>query len=214
MIRLEHVSKVINGSTIIEDVSMEMKSSVIYGIEGCNGSGKTMLMRLISGLIYPTKGKIYINDHVIDSKSEYPAKLGILIENPAFLGSYSGIENLKILASIRNQVSEAEIIKYIKMVGLDPADKKKYRKYSLGMKQRLGIAAAIMEKPEILILDEPINALDKSGVQIIRDIIIQEKKRGALILLSCHDSEFLKSVSDELFHMEAGVLSKKEGTDV
>lgn len=211
MIRIEHVSKVIKNSEILKDISLEMDQGVIYGFEGYNGSGKTMLMRTIAGLIYPTEGEIYINDVRLTHRSEYPASIGILIENPAFLAGYTGLENLKILASIRNEISEREIRQCITEVGLEPDDKRKYKKYSLGMKQRLGIAAAIMEKPDILILDEPINALDKDGVEMVKRLILQEKKRGALVILSCHDAGFLGSVSDVLYYMDQGKLTADTG---
>lgn len=211
MIRIDHVSKIIRNSEILRDISLEMDAGMIYGFEGYNGSGKTMLMRTIAGLIYPTEGEIYINDVRLTSRSEYPASIGILIENPAFLAGYTGLENLKILASIKNEITEDEIRQCITAVGLEPGDKRKYKKYSLGMKQRLGIAAAIMERPDILILDEPINALDKDGVEMVKRLILREKERGALVIVSCHDAGFLRSVSDRLYYIEQGKLSADTG---
>ena len=183
---------------------MKMTPGKIYGIEGCNGSGKTMLMRVIAGLIFPTKGQVYIHDAPLGAASEYPVTLGILIENPAFLNSYYGFDNLKILASIRQKIGAETIRQCLADVGLDPDDRRKYRKYSLGMKQRLGIASAILEQPDILILDEPVNALDQDGVALVRELILREKARGALVILSCHDHGFLESVSDEMYHMNEG----------
>ena len=183
---------------------MKMTPGKIYGIEGCNGSGKTMLMRVIAGLIFPTKGQVYIHDAPRGAASEYPITLGILIENPAFLNSYSGFDNLKILASIRQKIGAETIRQCLADVGLDPDDRRKYRKYSLGMKQRLGIASAILEQPDILILDESVNALDQDGVALVRELILREKARGALVILSCHDHAFLESVSDEMYHMKDG----------
>lgn len=183
---------------------MKMTPGKIYGIEGCNGSGKTMLMRVIAGLIFPTKGQVYIHGAPLGAASEYPVTLGILIENPAFLNSYSGFDNLKILASIRQKIGAETIRQRLADVGLDPDDRRKYRKYSLGMKQRLGIASAILEQPDILILDEPVNALDQDGVALVRELILREKTRGALVILSCHDHAFLESVSDEMYHMKDG----------
>lgn len=203
---LEHIGKKLRGNQILTDIELTLTSGKIYGIEGANGSGKTMLMRIIAGLIYPTEGKLQINDKRIKPGTLYPVNLGMLIENPAFLAIYTGYQNLKLLAAINERVTEQEICICLKDVGLEPEDKRKYKKYSLGMKQRLGIAAAILEKPDILILDEPINALDESGVALVRDLIFREKERGALVLLSCHDREFLESVSDELYAIKEGVI--------
>lgn len=171
-----------------------------------------MLMRIVAGLIFPTEGALYINGIPLTYSSEYPVSVGALIENPAFLGNLSGFKNLKLLAAIQNKITDEKIKKSISDVGLEPEDKRKYKKYSLGMKQRLGIAAAIMEKPDILILDEPVNALDSDGIELVRQLIFREKKRGALIILSCHDADFLNSVSDELYMMSDGKLSRKEET--
>ena len=135
-----------------------------------NGSGKTMLMRAISGLILPTSGKVYINDKELGRHISFPPSIGILIENPSFISNYTGFKNLKILASIQNRISDDEIRDAIRKVGLDPDDKRTFKKYSLGMKQRLGIAAAIMERPDIVILDEPINALDEAGAGLIKGL--------------------------------------------
>ena len=170
-----------------------------------------MLMRMIAGLIYPTQGKVLIQEKEISGGKAYPVNLGMLIENPAFLDGYTGLNNLKFLASINQRVTEQEIRDTITRVGLDADDTRKYKKYSLGMKQRLGIAAAIFEHPDILILDEPVNALDEDGVALVQQIIEEEKQRGALILLSCHDREFLEGASDVLYRMKAGVLSEMLG---
>lgn len=206
VIELAHVTKVIKDSVILRDVCLKFCSGNVYGIEGTNGSGKTMLMRVIAGLIFPTEGEVLINGTRAEGKGGYSTEFGMLIENPAFLANNTGFENLKLLASIRRKVSDEEIRKCLLDVGLNPIDKRKYRKYSLGMKQRLGIAAAILEKPDVLILDEPINALDETGVELVRRIIAREKERGALVILSCHDKKFLESASDELYQMKAGIL--------
>lgn len=136
----------------------------------------------------------------------FPESIGVFLENPAFLDSYSGFQNLKILASIKSVATDEDIRATLSRVGLSPNDKKKYRKYSLGMKQRLGIAAAIMEKPDIVILDEPTNSLDADGVMLVKQIVQEEKVRGALVILSCHDGELLKDLSDEIFLLECGHL--------
>lgn len=206
-IKIEHLTKTIKGACVLDDVNMELESGNIYGFQGKNGSGKTMLLRAVSGLIYATKGTIQIDGTIIGKDMAFPPEVGVLIENPAFLGEYSGYDNLKMLASIRGK--EIEIKDVLKKVGLDPCDKRKYRKYSLGMKQRLGIACAIMEEPKLLILDEPFNALDQAGQQEIAQIIVEMKKEGCLILLTSHDKEELERLSDEIFLVENGTFRKK-----
>lgn len=205
-IAIQNLSKTIKGNAVIQDISMNLKSGVIYGFKGINGSGKTMLMRLICGLIRPTEGEIRINGKTLGKDLSFPESIGVFLENPAFLDSYSGFQNLKILASIKAVATDEDIRATLSRVGLLPNDKKKYRKYSLGMKQRLGIAAAIMEKPDIVILDEPTNSLDADGVTLVKQIVQEEKVRGALVILSCHDGELLKNLSDEIFLLECGHL--------
>ena len=202
------VSKSIHGVPIINSVSMTLVSGNVYGFQGINGSGKTMLMRLICGLIYPTKGEIVIDGKRLGKEITFPQSVGLLLENPAFLDSYTGYENLEMLASIKNIITREEIHEAITSVGLDPLDKRKYKKFSLGMKQRLGIAAAIMEKPDILILDEPTNSLDSSGVSLVKTIIAKERERGAIIILACHDLPVLQDVSDEIFLLEQGKITE------
>lgn len=196
--------KDIKGHRVIDGISLELSSGKIVGFKGINGSGKTMLMRLLSGLISITEGSIIIDGKELGKDITFPPSVGILIENPAFLDSYTGFQNLKMLAAIKGEASDEKIAETIVLVGLDPTDKKKYRKYSLGMKQRLGIAAAVMESPEIIILDEPTNALDSSGVDMLKAILQKEKERGALIVISCHDLAILKELSDEIFVLETG----------
>ncbi len=196
--------KDIKGHRVIDGISLELSSGKIVGFKGINGSGKTMLMRLLSGLIGISSGSITIDGKELGKDITFPPSLGILIENPAFLDSYTGFQNLKMLAAIKGEASDEKIAETIALVGLDPTDKKKYRKYSLGMKQRLGIAAAVMESPEIIILDEPTNALDSSGIDTLKAILQKEKERGALIVISCHDLAILKELSDEIFVLETG----------
>ena len=195
---------------VIDCVSAEFSSGKVYGLQGINGSGKTMLMRLISGLIYPTEGRIVIDGKILGKEIAFPESIGILIENPAFLDNYSGFANLKLLASIQNKIDDKQIYKTLERVGLEPDSRKKYKKYSLGMKQKLGIAGAVMEKPEFLILDEPANALDKEGIERLKKIVQEEKERGALIILSCHDSALLEVMADVIYSMENGRLLKQE----
>lgn len=206
-IKIEHLTKTIKGACVLDDVSMELESGNIYGFQGKNGSGKTMLLRAVSGLIYATKGTIQIDGKVIGKDMAFPPEVGVLIENPAFLGEYSGYDNLKMLVSIKGK--DVQIKEVLRKVGLDPCDKRKYRKYSLGMKQRLGIACAIMEDPKLLILDEPFNALDQTGQQEIAQIIVEMKKKGCLILLTSHDKEELEKLSDVIFLVEDGKFHKK-----
>lgn len=196
--------KDIKGHRVIDGISLELSSGKIVGFKGINGSGKTMLMRLLAGLIRISSGSITIDGKELGKDITFPPSLGILIENPAFLDSYTGFQNLKMLAAIKGEASDEKIAETISLVGLDPTDKKKYRKYSLGMKQRLGIAAAVMESPEIIILDEPTNALDDSGVEMLKDIVQKEKNRGAIVVVSCHDLAILQEMSDEIYVLEAG----------
>lgn len=206
-IEIKNVTKIIKHNTVIDNVSLTVNSGKITGLKGVNGSGKTMLMRLVSGLILPTSGEIIIDGETLGKDITFPRSIGTLIENPAFLDNYSGFQNLKLLASIQGKISDEEIREAIIAVELNPDDKKKFRKYSLGMKQRLGIAAAVMEHPDIIILDEPTNTLDSDGVQMVKRILQKEKERGALILISCHDLDVLKELSDVIYLMNVGRLS-------
>lgn len=212
-IEIKNVTKTIKHNTVIDNISLTINSGEITGLKGINGSGKTMLMRLVSGLILPTSSEISINGKVLGKDITFPHSIGTLIENPAFLDSYSGFQNLRLLASIQGKISDEEIREAIKAVELNPDNKKKYRKYSLGMKQRLGIAAAVMEHPDIIILDEPTNALDSDGVQMIKRILQKEKAHGALIMISCHNLDILKELSDVIYLMNDGKLSTYTGKE-
>lgn len=208
-IEINNLTKKIRGNYVLKNISINMQSGRIYGLQGINGSGKTMLMRTIIGLIRPTEGSILINGKILGKDIEFPESIGFLLENPSFLDRYSGFENLKILAGIKNQISDKQIINILREVGLNPSDKKKYRKYSLGMKQRLGIAAAVMESPDIVILDEPTNALDEAGVEFTKEILCRQKQRGALSIISCHDFSILRELSDEMIVMKEGEIVKR-----
>ncbi len=212
-LQIKNYTKKIGKSTVLSDINIELESGKIYGLKGKNGSGKTMLMRAICGLIYATAGEIVIDNKVLGKDMSFPDSIGILIENPAFLNDYSGFDNLKMLASIKGLITDDEINDVILKVGLDPDDKKKYKKYSLGMKQKLGIAAAIMEKPDIIILDEPINAIDEEGVSNIRDILNELKEEDRIIIIACHDKEELFYLSDEIIEIESGVIRKRYFVD-
>lgn len=194
---------------IINKVNLTLTSGRVYGFHGINGSGKTMLMRLIAGLIYPTAGSVTVCGKDLAKTNSFPKKMGVLLEHPAFLNSYSGFQNLKLLAGISDTVGETEIKEALVRMGLDPEDRKKYRAYSLGMKQRLGLACAIMERPELIILDEPTNSLDEDGIRMVESMVQVERKRGALIVVSCHDHETLSSMSDELYRITAGEITSR-----
>jgi ABC-2 type transport system ATP-binding protein len=208
-ITVKTATKIIKGAVILKDVQIELESGKVYGLQGPNGGGKTMLMRLISGLIRPTRGSVYIDDKQLGKDIDFPPSIGVLIENPAFLPNYTGLQNLELLARIQARADQAQIWQTISDVGLQPNDKRKYRKYSLGMKQRLGIAAAVMEQPDLIILDEPTNALDEEGVERICQIIRRERDRGALIIMACHDARILESVSDMIYTVVDGYVERK-----
>lgn len=210
---LEHITKYIGKSVILEDISMELYGGKVYGLSGKNGCGKTMLMRCISGLMKPTSGKVTLDDKQLWKDISFPPSIGLLLETPVFLPSLTGIDNLRLLADIQKKVTDEEIQQTLQNVGLDPNDKRKYRKYSLGMKQRLGIAAALFEKPDLIILDEPINALDVSGVELIRSLIEEHKARGAIIIIACHDKEELELLADEIFYLENGKVINQRSLD-
>lgn len=207
---IRNLSKVIHGATVLNNISLEMESGKVYGLRGKNGSGKTMLMRAICGLIVPSEGEIVINGEQLGKDISFPRSVGALIENPAFIPTYTGFRNLQILASIQGKINEGQIRYTLQEVGLDPEDKRKYKKYSLGMKQRLGIAAAIMERPRLVVLDEPLNALDEKGVEMMHGILRGLKEAGSLILIACHDREELDILADEIFIMEDGRVKGKE----
>lgn len=202
-----NLSKIIKGQEVLHDVNLYLEKGNISGFFGRNASGKTMLFRAICGLIRPTEGYVKINHKVLHKDISFPDSVGVIIENPGFWDYYTGLQNLKILASIKKVISDNDIKVAINRVGLDPGDKRIIKKYSLGMKQRLGIAQAIMEKPELIILDEPTNALDEQGINLVRTILLEEKQRGALILISSHNKEDIQLLSDVKYKMEFGNLS-------
>ena len=206
LIEVEGVSKNIGRRCVIDNISLKLESSKIWGFKGINGSGKTMLMRLIAGLIKPDKGRIIIDGKELWKDISFPDSIGILIENPAFLDGMTGFKNLKTLASIKNKINDNDIKKSLSDVGLDPDLSKKYKAYSLGMKQRLGIAAAIMERPEVILLDGPTNALDGEGIELVKALIERERNRGALVVVSCHDESIISELSDEIVYLSEGKI--------
>lgn len=205
---LDKVTKAIKGRTVLDQVTLVLDRGGIYGFHGVNGSGKTMLFRAVSGLIKLDGGSVAVFGEHLGKDASFPKSLGIVIESVGLWDEYTGMENLRMLASIKHQAGEEDIRRAIRRVGLDPEDRRTYKKYSLGMKQRLGIAQAIMEKPELLILDEPTNALDEHGQKLVHDLIVEEKRRGATILVASHDRAQLDSLCDRQFKMYEGKLTE------
>lgn len=204
VIKFENYTKLLKGRTVLEDINLEMKSGNIYKLRGTNGSGKTMLLRAVAGLIYSTEGSLSVNGVEINNKSAYPVSLGVLIENPLFWKNYTGYEILKYLADIRGEIGREEIEYNMERMGLDPMDKRKISKYSLGMRQKLGIIQAVMEKPDILLLDEPLNALDGQSIKKLEKLINEEKERGALVVLAIHNDGDFEMSYDDVFLLEEG----------
>lgn len=207
LIELENVTKVIGKSEVIKNINISLSSPSVVGFQGINGSGKTMLLRLICGLILPTSGCVKIDGKRLGEDMDFPESIGVLIENPGFIGHYSGYRNLKLLTDLSTSLKDQDINNTLLRVGL-ALDNKKFKKYSLGMKQRLGIAAAIIGSPRIIILDEPTNALDVDGINMLKNIILEEKTRGAIVLISSHDKEFITEVADEIYILKQGVISQ------
>lgn len=208
-LEVENVSKKIGADFVLSDISLSMKRQKIYGLQGKNGCGKSMLMRVLCGLVVPTAGRVVIDGQELGREISFPKSVGVLIEKPGYLGSYSGFQNLKMLASVKGRTSDAQIEEILDRVGLKDVMHKKFKKYSLGMKQKLGIAGAIFEKPDIVILDEPSNALDEKSEESLWRLVLEEKKRGALVIIACHDSEMLEGVSDKIFKMNGGQIKKQ-----
>lgn len=206
-LEIQELTKRIGNATVLDHIDLALEKGRIYGLRGKNGSGKTMLMRAMCGLILPTEGRIVIDGQALGKNHSFPNSVGALIEYPGFIASYSGLKNLMVLASIRKKVDESAIRAQMAAFDLDPDDKKKFRKYSLGMKQKLGIIAALMEEPDLILLDEPLNALDEKNVATVKAILKQHKQRGALIVLSCHDREELEQLADEVYGMENGRIT-------
>lgn len=210
MIKIENYSKVYKDKTVLNNINLELEEGKIYGFTGKNASGKTMLFKAICGFIIPTKGKIFINNKEIGKDIDFPEKCGVIIETPGFINSISGFKNLKILASINNLIDDNKIKNAMELVGLNPNEKINVKKYSLGMKQKLAIAQAIMEEPKLLILDEPMNSLDVDSVENIRNILLDIKDKGTTILISSHNVDDINILSDEIYKVENGVVSKLE----
>ena len=208
IIVIEHVSKIFGENKVLDDVCVSFEKGRIHGIIGRNGSGKTMLMKCICGFVPVTSGSIQVRGKKVGKDIDVPQNMGIIIETPGFLNGYSGYNNLKFLANINNKISEEKIIETLKLVKLDPHNKKHVGKYSLGMRQRLGLAQALMEDPDILILDEPMNGLDQSGVEEMREVLAALAKKGTTILMANHNAEDIEILCDTVHEMDLGVISR------
>ena len=205
-IEVQNVVKRFRDQVVLKNVSISFEKGQIHGIVGRNGSGKTVLFKCICGLMHPEEGVILVNGKRVGRDVDMPEDIGAIIEAPGFLPKYSGYKNLRFLANIRRKIGKEEILNVLKTVGLDPESRKHVGKYSLGMRQRLGIAQAIMEDPEILILDEPMNGLDNAGVQDIRALLLELKAQGKTILLASHNHEDIAALCDTVHEMDGGVL--------
>ena len=205
-IEVQNVVKRFRDQVVLKNVSISFEKGKIHGIVGRNGSGKTVLFKCICGLMHPEEGVILVNGKRVGRDVDMPEDIGAIIEAPGFLPNYSGYKNLRFLANIRRKIGKEEILNVLKTVGLVPESRKHVGKYSLGMRQRLGIAQAIMEDPEILILDEPMNGLDNAGVQDIRALLLELKAQGKTILLASHNHEDIAALCDTVHEMDGGVL--------
>lgn len=206
-VSVQNVSKDFGQERVLKSVSRDFEAGRIHGIVGNNGSGKTVLMKCICGFLLPTEGKVIVNGKHVGRDVDFPHDLGIIIETPGFLPNMTGVKNLEILASLNKKIGLAEIADTIRRVGLDPHMKKPVGKYSLGMRQRLGIAQAIMENPNLLILDEPLNGLDKHGVKEMRELIKGLRSEGKTILLASHNQGDIDELCDTVCEMDAGVMT-------
>lgn len=206
MIEVKNVSLTLNKTEILKHIDLSLEEGKIHGLIGRNGSGKTMLMKCICGFVKPTEGEIFVAGKKIGRDCDFPPNTGIIIESPGFVPYYSGYKNLKLLAGLRNKIGKDEIISAMKTAGLDPYLKRHVRKYSLGMRQRLGLAQAVMENPDLLILDEPMNGLDKDGVRDMRSRLLELKAQGKTILIASHSAEDIEILCDGVYEMDKGAV--------
>lgn len=209
-IELKNVCKKFKNNTVIDDISATFESGNIYGFYGRNGSGKSVLQKIISGLYVPTSGEVLVDGVNINEKELFPSNMRILIEKPAFFPDLSGLDNLKLLADINKIIDEKKILEVLELVNLKDEMNKKYSKYSLGMKQKLGVAQAIMEDPDIIILDEPFNGIEQATVDKLIDYLLKKKKEGKLIIVSTHIKEDLTRLSDDIYMFDNGSITKVE----
>lgn len=208
VIETKDLSKSFKKKIIFQSVSLSLEKGKAYGFVGHNGSGKSILFKILSGLLSPENGEIKIFGKTLGKEIDFPPNTGIIIETPQFLEDYSGIKNLQYLAAIQNKITDTTIKITLERVGLDPENRQPVKKYSLGMKQKLGIAQAIMENPSLLILDEPFNGLDKTSVQNIRSLLLELKKNGVTILLTSHIQKDIELICDEVFEFNEKRLEK------
>lgn len=208
IIDVKEVNLTLGKTQILKNITVSFEEGKIHGLIGRNGSGKTMLMKCICGFIKATSGEIIVDGKKIGKEVDFPKDMGIIIETPGFIPYYSGYKNLKLLAGLNNKIGKHEIKKSMQQVGLDPALKRHVKKYSLGMRQRLGLAQAIMENPKILVLDEPFNGLDKDGVKDMREYLLGYKKQGKTILICSHSAEDISVLCDTVHEMDKGFISK------
>ena len=211
IITLDHVSKSYRQQQVLKDISVSFAKGRIHGIIGRNGSGKTQMFKVIAGYVLPDHGTVVVNGEKIGVKTDYHRHLGMLIETPGFLPAYSGLFNLQMLAAMNTKLTREKLLNTLHNVGLDNAIHKKVGQYSLGMRQRLGIAQAIMDEPQIIILDEPFNGLDNAGVKEIRSLLVNLRNEGKTILLSSHHAEDIKALCDTVHEMESGKIQTIQG---
>ncbi len=209
MIEVHNLSLTIGKTEILRQIDVHFAAGQIHGLIGRNGSGKTMLMKCICGFVRPTMGSVTVAGKQIGKDCDFPDSVGIIIETPGFIPYYSGYRNLKLLADLNRKINQETIRNTMKQVGLDPDLKRHVRKYSLGMRQRLGLAQAIMENPDLLILDEPMNGLDKEGVADMRKYLLDLKAQGKTILIASHSAEDISVLCDTVCEMDKGVLTKQ-----
>ena len=208
MITVSNLNLTLQKNEILKNITVEFERGKIHGLIGRNGSGKTMLMKCVCGFVKPTSGEIIVDGKRIGKDCDFPKNTGIIIETPGFIPYYSGFKNLKLLADLNKKISRDDIRKTMQQVGLDPDLKRHVRKYSLGMRQRLGLAQAIMENPDLLILDEPMNGLDKDGVADMRKYLLDLKAQGKTILIASHSAEDIDILCDTVCEMDKGKLEK------
>lgn len=213
MIEIDNVGKCYGEEWVLKDINLKMKPGEIHGIIGRNGSGKTMLMKTVCGFVKPTEGEVTVAGKKIGREVDFAQRTGVIIETPSFLPYFTGYKNLKNLADIRKIIGREEICQAMAAVGLSPESKKRVGKYSLGMRQRLGIAQAVMEDPQLLVLDEPMNGLDEEGVQDIRKLLLKLKKEGKTIILATHNRDDIRLICDNIYEMEKGRMVRQYQPD-
>lgn len=206
IIQVESLTKTFGKTTVLDNITVSFQKGQITGLIGRNGSGKTMLLKCIVGFVPATSGKILVNGQVIGKDVDVPHNVGVIIEAPGFLPNYSGYSNLKFLATVNKKIGKEQIVRTIERVGLDPDSKKHVGKYSLGMRQRLGLAQALMEEPDILILDEPMNGLDNNGVEDIRRLLLDLKQEGKTIVIASHGKEDIQILCDTVYELDHGKI--------